>query len=68
MSDESKGQPPDHDAQTDFVDQLRSVLVSVGPGRGYVSLNKKHGWRASAIANLKKTERDWDDAESTVER
>lgn len=62
MSDSNPGNRPAPDAQADYVDYLRSVLASIGPGRGYVSLNRTPGGRASAIANLKKTERDWDDA------
>lgn len=62
MSNSNHDNSTDQDVLGDYVDYLRSVLASVGPGRGYVSLKKTPGRRSSAIANLKKNDLKWDDA------
>lgn len=61
MSDPRPEETPNQDVQADYVNYVRSILVSIGPGRGYVSLNKTHGGRAKAIANQKNTEKAWDE-------
>lgn len=66
MSDSSTDNRPDQDAQADYVVYLKSVLASIGPGRGYVSLNKTSAGRGRAIANQKNTEAAWDDAFGVV--
>lgn len=66
MSDSTPGSRPDKDAQAEYVDYLRSVLASIGPARGHISLNKSSTDRAKAIANLKNTEKVWDEAFGVV--
>lgn len=62
MSDSIPSNQPKRDVQADYVDYLKSLLASIGPGRGYVSLNKTPAGRAKAIANKKNTEDAWDEA------